>query len=151
MYVCLGQYSNDIDEKESGLSQRKYPSNVSGYGFFQLSPLNHLLTVVYTEMDQRQTLMRSTRISEVALSSPNQMGNSPIYLFVILDCLLVFLFYFVSGDCRLVFLSVFIFSTRIDVHCCIIESHLPPTKVKKRLSFIEIIQWPQDHNRAAAT
>ena len=27
MYVCLGQYSNDIDEKESGLSQRKYPSN----------------------------------------------------------------------------------------------------------------------------
>ena len=95
--------------------------------------------------------MTSARISEVALSSPNQMGNSSIYLFIILDCLLVFLFYFVSGDYRLVFLSVFIFSTRIVVHCCIIESHLPPTKVKKRLSFIEIIQWPQDHNRAAAT
>ena len=27
VYVCLGQYSNDIDEKESGLSQRKYPSD----------------------------------------------------------------------------------------------------------------------------
>ena len=28
VYACLGQYSNDINEKESGLSQRKYPSNV---------------------------------------------------------------------------------------------------------------------------
>ena len=28
VYVCLGQYINNIDEKESGLSQRKYPSNV---------------------------------------------------------------------------------------------------------------------------
>ena len=93
--------------------------------------------------------MTSARISEVALSSPNQMGNSPIYLFIILDCLLVFLFYFVSGDYRLVFLSVFIFSTRIVMHCCIIESHQPPTKVKKWLSFIEKNQWPQDHNRAA--
>ena len=55
-------------------------------------------------MDQRRTLTSSVRISVVALSSPNQISNSSTYLFTILNCKLVLLFYFLSSDYRLSFL-----------------------------------------------